>query len=322
MHEYQAVRQKASFLEICHTPELAVEVTLQPIDAFDMDAAIIFSDILIPLQAMGLALEVTDKHGPVFANPLKAPAELARLRPFNPAQQTPFLLSALSTLQPLMHARNKALLGFAGCPWTLATYALEGTSWKTGKATKQWLYGAPDALHALLALLSAQLIDYLCAQLEAGADAVQLFDTWAANIPSPYYEAFVFNYQQQVIEGVKQRHPDAPVILFVKQSRGLWPWLAKTKADVVSVDEWTPLDEARQAMAQGGAPNAILQGNLDSSLLFLEDTACLKNHVTTMLQQGGKQRYIANLGHGVLPQTPRDNVARFVDWVKASEKNH
>jgi uroporphyrinogen decarboxylase len=318
MHEYQAVRQRASFLAICKTPELAVEVTLQPIDAFDMDAAIVFSDILIPLEAMGLALEVTDAKGPVFTNPLRSPEALSRLQRFDPNEATPFLADALRTLQPLMHQRNKALLGFVGCPWTLATYAIEGTSWKTGQATKQWLYAAPEALHQLLGLLTEQLIVYANAQLAAGADAIQLFDTWAAQVPGPYYEAVVFQYQQRLIEGIKAQHPTAPVILFVKQSRGLWPWLVRTHADALSVDEWTPLHEARAHTQAAGADHLVLQGNLDSSLLFVEDTALFDGYVNAMLRQGGHQRYVANLGHGVLPKTPRANVERFVNLVKQS----
>lgn len=312
MWEYQAVREKASFLDICKTPELAIEVTLQPLRAFGLDASIIFSDILIPLEAMGLALEVTDAKGPQFANPVRTEADLNALRRFDPTQETAFLMDALRGMRRELAGTGVTLIGFAGAPWTLASYAMEGTSWKTGRHLKQWLYERPDLLHRLLAQLSETLVNYLCAQVDAGAQVLQLFDTWGSQCPTPYFDAFVLAYQRQVIQAVKARHPEVPVLLFVKQARDLLPRLATTGADGYSIDEWTPLSEARRVLGD----QATLQGNLDSAALFLQDTERLKAMVQQVLQQGGNQRFVFNLGHGILPHTPRENVAAVVDWVK------
>jgi uroporphyrinogen decarboxylase len=314
MHEYQAVRQKHSFLEICKTPEVAVEVTMQPITAFDFDASIIFSDILIPLEAMGLALEFTDAKGPKLPQPIQTEADLARLHSFDPSVETGFLLKALGMMRHELSGTNKALLGFAGAPWTLASYAMEGTSWKTGRHVKQWLYHRPDLLHLLLGQLSTMLIGYLSAQVHAGAQAVQLFDTWASQCPLPYYDEFVMAYQRQVITGFKAIHPTVPILLFVKQSAAVMDRLVPTGADGFSIDEWTPLDVARTRLGNG----VTLQGNLDSAALFIEDDECLKAMTDKVIALGGKQRFIFNLGHGVLPHTPRENVRKVVEWVKAS----
>jgi uroporphyrinogen decarboxylase len=204
-----------------------------------------------------------------------------------------------------------ALIGFAGAPWTLASYAIEGHSWKTGQHTKRFLYDHPEAFHTLMQTISTQLIDYLCMQVEAGAQVLQLFDTWGGVCPSPYYASCVDAYQRHVIEGVKAKHPEVPIILFVKHSRGLFPYLAASPADIISIDDLTPLSEARTLL-----PNKVLQGNLDSSTLFMNDAQRLVAMTENVLREGGDRSFIFNLGHGVLPQTPRENVALVVDTIK------
>ena len=312
MPQYQAVRKRHTFLEICHTPEVAVEVTLQPLQQFGFDASIIFSDILIPLQAMGLELAFTDEKGPQFASPVRHVDDLNRLHGFDPMVDCDFLIKSLQMMRHELKDTGIALIGFAGAPWTLASYALEGCSWKTGRFSKQWLFEQPEALHQLLATITAMVIDYCDAQIQAGAQVIQLFDTWAGNVPTAYYEVFVQTYQAQVIDALKAKHPTVPVIIFVKHSRGLLPTMAKLNADCFSIDELTRLDEARSLLPAG----KVLQGNLDSTALFLTDRAKLQALTEATIAQGGQSHYVFNLGHGVLPQTPVENVALVVDTIK------
>jgi uroporphyrinogen decarboxylase len=318
MHEYQAVRQHYSFLEICKTPEVAVEVTLQPLRAFGFDASIIFSDILIPLQAMGLDLSFSDSHGPAFANPLRTASDVDAFHPADVQDTCRFLAEALTMMRRELTGTGIALIGFAGAPWTLASYALEGKSWKTGQHTKALLLEDPQRLHTILQRITEMLIPYLCMQVDAGAEVLQLFDTWAGLVPTRYYNDFVMQYQNQVIEGVKAKHPHVPIVLFVKNSRGLLDVIGQSPADAISIDDLTSLSDARQAL---GA-SRILQGNLDSSFLFSQNEEALVAEVHRLLEEGGPSHYIFNLGHGVLPKTPRSNVKRVVETIKAWPVHH
>lgn len=311
MHEYQTVRQTHSFMDICKRPEVTVEVTLQPLKAFGFDASIIFSDILIPLEAMGLELHFGDKTGPQFPNPLRHKDDLKRLQVMEPRETCWFLPESLKLMRKELQGTGITLIGFAGAPWTLASYAIEGHSWKTGQHTKRFLYDEPEAFHQLMHTISTQLIDYLCMQVEAGAEVLQLFDTWGGVCPTPYYASCVDAYQRMVIEGVKAKYPHIPIILFVKHSRGLYHYLASSPADCISIDDLTPLDTAR-----GLLPNKVLQGNLDSSCLFMQNQTALVERVHEVLRAGGETQFIFNLGHGILPQTPRENVALVVDTIK------
>jgi len=307
------VRQHYSFLEICKIPEVAVEVTLQPLRAFGFDASIIFSDILIPLEAMGLDLSFTDSHGPAFANPLRTASDVERFQPVDVQESCGFLADALRLMRRELAQTGITLIGFAGAPWTLASYALEGKSWKTGQHTKALLLEDPQRLHTILQRITDMLIPYLCMQVEAGAEVLQLFDTWGGLVPTPYYHDFVMHYQNQVIEGVKAQHPNIPMILFVKNSRGLLPTIASSPADAISIDDLTPLAEARSILGE----SRILQGNLDSSSLFCENESALVAEVHRILAEAGDSHYIFNLGHGVLPKTPRSHVKLVVDTIKA-----
>ncbi len=313
MHEYQAVRQHYSFLDICKTPEVAVEVTLQPLRAFGFDASIIFSDILIPLEAMGLDLSFTDSHGPAFANPLRTVSDVDAFHPADVQETCGFLADALTMMRRELSGTGIALIGFAGAPWTLASYALEGKSWKTGQHTKALLLEDPQRLHTILQRITDMLIPYLCMQVDAGAEVLQLFDTWGGLVPTRYYHDFVMHYQNQVIAGVKAKHPHIPIILFVKNSRGLLDVIGQSPADAISIDDLTSLSDARQIL---GA-SRILQGNLDSSFLFSQNETALVDEVHRLLAEGGDSHYIFNLGHGVLPKTPRSNVKLVVESIKA-----
>jgi uroporphyrinogen decarboxylase len=204
------------------------------------------------------------------------------------------------------------LIGFAGAPWTLASYAIEGRSWKTGHHTKAMLYERPDLLHQILQRITDMLIPYLAMQIEAGAQVIQLFDTWGGLVPTPYLDNFVYAYQEQVIRRLKVLHPTVPVILFMKNSRGCLQHFQSSQADAISIDDLTPITEARTILG----PEKTLQGNLDSSILFCKNQQVIEKETQKILQAGGTDRFIFNLGHGVLPGTPRDHVRHVVDTVK------
>lgn len=311
MSEYQAVRQKVGFLDLCKNPELAAEVSLQPYRAFGMDAVIMFSDILIPPEAMGQEVVFGD-GGPKFPNPLQSASDVDRLIIPDPVEKTGFVMDILRKLRlELSHDPDTALIGFAGAPWTLATYMIEGGGSRHFAKIKGMMYDAPEVLHRLLGKLSETVSLYLNAQIEAGAQAVQLFDTWGGILSAEEYRQFILPYHQQIISNLNRKQ--APVILYVNNSRGLLPLMAEADPDVISIDPLTSITEARQILGSGFA----LQGNLDSVALFSAPDV-LAPKVQSVLREGGNQGYIFNLGHGILPPTPVDNVRLLVKLVKES----
>lgn len=313
MAEYRAIREKVSFLELCKNVDLAAEVSLQPYKAFGMDAVIMFSDILIPPEAMGLHVDFVDK-GPTIGNPIRSESDIDRLPIPDPLEKTGFVMDILGTLRrELADDPETALIGFAGAPWTLATYMIEGGVSRNFTHIKTLMYENPKALHRLMDKLAQTLILYLNAQIEAGAQAVQLFDTWASLLSADQYRRFVLPYHQQVFAGLNREN--TPTILYVNNSRGLLPLMAEAGADVISVDHLTPLSDARELVGERFA----LQGNLDPNALFAQPDV-LEPMIHTMLQEAASAGggYIANLGHGILPQTPVENVRLFVDTVKQS----
>ncbi|MFM7469561.1 MAG: uroporphyrinogen decarboxylase [Vampirovibrionales bacterium] len=319
--EYQAVRQGSDFLTMCKRPELAMEITMQPIRRYGMDGSIVFSDILIPLEAMGMSLQFIESKGPVFQHPIRTPEALKTLRPFVAEEACAFLGETLQGLRESL-PKDTTLLGFAGAPWTLASYAIEGESIKQGRYLKHWVYNYPEALHALLLSLSDMLVDYLSYQVQAGAEALQVFDSWGGMMPPAVYQQFIAPYQTRVIQGVKARHPEVPVLLFVKHSRGLLPSMAMTGADGLSLDELTTLTQADAILSQHPDPQkrqGVLQGNLDPLLLATAERPSLVAEATRAMldtMQALPRAYVANLGHGVLPFTPVENVQAFVETVQ------
>jgi uroporphyrinogen decarboxylase len=309
--EYMAVREKVPFLELCKTPELAIEVSMQPLRRFGMDGVIMFSDILVPVEAMGLPLEFTEK-GPYLPQPVRSATDVKRLGIPDPLEGTGFVMSVLDGLKrELTVYPDVALIGFAGAPWTLASYMVEGGVSRNYTEIKKMMLDEPLLLHDLLDRIARTVILYLNAQIEAGAQVIQLFDTWAGILPETLYRQFVLPYHQQVIEGLNR--DQTPIILYVNGSRGILPLLAQSGADVISVDWLTPLSEAREVLGE----EAVLQGNLDSNALFTRPEV-LKPLVENMVLEGGQKGYIFNLGHGILPKTPVDNVQLLVDTVKSS----
>ena len=312
MSEYQAMRQKYSFLTLCKNVDAAVEVSLQPYKAFGMDAVIMFSDILVIPEAMGLEVVFTESHGPQLPRPVRTEADIDALSAPDPHDKIPFVMQILKQLRrELAGDPDTALIGFSGSPWTLATYMIEGGGSKHHIHIKTLMAENPRALHRLLEMLSRAVALYLNAQIESGAQVVQLFDTWAGQLSRDQYRRFVLPYHRQVIDSL---HRDqTPVILYVNNSAHLLDLMAEANPDVISVDHLTALSDARAKIS----PGIALQGNLDPALLFAKPDT-LQASIESMLAEGGRSGYIANLGHGILPQTPVENVRLFVDTVKKS----
>ncbi len=312
--EYRAIRQKVDFLQLCKNPDLAAEVSLQPYRRFGMDGVIMFSDILIPVEAMGMPLAFTEK-GPHLTHPLRDIADIDRLQIPDPLERTGFVAEIIQRLrQTLASSPEVAVIGFAGAPWTVASYMIEGGVSKHYIQIKRLMVEDPIALHELLGKVADTTTAYLKMQVEAGAQVLQLFDSWGGMLDEAHYQAFVLPYQQQVFAGLKGL--GVPLILYVNHSRGLLPMMMDSGADVLSIDWHTSLLEARRIAGSRFA----LQGNLDPASLFLNPLS-LKPLVLKLLEAGGHQGYIFNLGHGILPDTPIEAAQLIVDTVKAAGKH-
>ena len=314
--EYQAVRQRAgSFMALCKTPELACEVTLQPIQRFALDAAIIFSDILTIPDAMGCKLSFIEGKGPVFANPLQA-ADIHRVA-VPDVERLSYVYEAI-TLTKRALAGSVPLIGFCGSPWTLSAYTVEGGSMPGFPRVMKLLREDPILLHHLLDVLAQSVCAHLNGQIEAGADAVMIFDTWGGLLSTENYEEFSLYYVKQVIAGLsrgKALHP-VPVILFTKGGKNWLPQMAASGCDVLGLDWEVSLYEAREKV---GAKVA-LQGNLDPAVL-LQSPAEIRQAIELVLKSyGGGAGHIFNLGHGITPEVNPEQVGLLVDWVHELSK--
>jgi uroporphyrinogen decarboxylase len=300
--EYREIRAKHSFLTVCKTPDLAFEVSMQPFRRLGVDAIIIFSDILIPAEAMGLPLELGDK-GPHLPDPVRSEADVKKLRIFDPEVETGFLMEALR--RTVKYAGpDVPVLGFAASPWTLACYVVEGRT-KEGFATvKDFLYNEPKVFRELLHRIAQATILYLKGQIQAGVSAVQLFDTWCGELNLRDYTEYVLPALQEVITGLGSA---VPVIYYTKASHHLLPAIVKAGADVLSVDWRIPLSELREL----AGPRVGLQGNLDPAVLFGPQEKIRQSTLEIAAELGGRG-HILNLGHGILPHTAVDNAQLFV----------
>jgi uroporphyrinogen decarboxylase len=300
--EYREIRAQHSFLEVCKTPDLAVEVSLQPFRRLGVDAIIIFSDILIPAEAMGLQLELGDA-GPNLPDPVRTAMDVKKLHVFDPEKETGFLMEALR--RTIKHAGPEVpVLGFAASPWTLACYMVEGRT-KEGFATvKSFLYREPKVFRDLLQKISQATILYLKGQIAAGVSAVQLFDTWCGELNLTDYTEFVLPAVQEIIAGIGG---GVPVIYYTKASHHLLPSIAKAGANVLSVDWRVPLKELR-ALA---GPRVALQGNLDPAVL-LGPREKIRQTTLDIVDELGCVGHILNLGHGILQHTPLENAQLFI----------
>lgn len=316
--EYRRVREQAGdFLTLCKTPELACEVTLQPLERFPLDAAILFSDILTIPDAMGLGLSLVEKQGPVFANPVRDKLAVQQLGVPDPATELRYVTDTIQLAKKELGNRAP-LIGFSGSPWTLATYMVEGSSSRNFSLIKEMLYDQPELLHELLDKLAQSVILYLNAQIEAGADAVMLFDTWGGILTQPAYREFSLQYLQQIVEqlGCEPGDRTVPVILF---SKGIGPMvneLAETGCHAVGLDWTQDIGEVRKAIGD----KVALQGNLDPAVLYASD-AVIRREVGHVLESfGNGNGHVFNLGHGIHPEINPDSVAVMVDAVHELSK--
>ncbi|MCA1590376.1 MAG: uroporphyrinogen decarboxylase [Acidobacteria bacterium] len=305
--EYRAIREKTDFLTLCKTPELASEVTVQPIDLIGVDAAILFSDILVIPEAMGMHLEVVESKGPTFDDPIRAPKDIDRLNTEAVTERLQYVLDAIALTKEKLAGRVP-LIGFAGAPWTLATYMVEEKGSKNFDQIKRFIYTEPAAAHRLLEVLSDAVVVYLNAKIAAGCDAVQIFDTWAG-ILSPWdLEEFSLRYIAYICDRLETN--GAPVIVFAKGVRGTGK-LAGMKCDVLGVD-WT--QDIADVKRQAGTKS--VQGNLDPCIL-LSSKEKIRAETEGILQgYGPVPGHVFNLGHGILPMTPPENAKFLVDCVR------
>ena len=303
--EYRAIREKVSFLELCKTPELAAEVTMQPLNILGVDAAILFSDILIPVEAMGMPLDFDP--GPKLEFTIRNQADVERLKKPDPEEDMPFVLETIRILANELDGRVP-LIGFSGAPFTMASYMIEGGSSSNFLKLKSLMFQEPKTWHMLMEKVSDTLITYLQAQKKAGALALQLFDSWGGILSPRDYKEFALPYSQKVIEAIND--VDVEIIHFVQGNPALLPLVASAGSDVVGVDWRIEIDEARSLVNDDQA----VQGNLDPCALFLPPDK-IEERARDILHRAGTKRHIFNLGHGILPSTPVEHAKALVEAV-------
>ncbi len=302
--EYRAVRERVDFLTLCKTPQLATDVSLQPLARFGMDACIMFSDILILAEAMGASVAFTEA-GPVVSQPVRSMEQVDQLRIPDPAVDLSFALETLRRLRAALD-NKAALIGFCGAPFTLAAYLVEGRGSKNFSLVKQLLYEQPATAHALLAKIAGATAEYVAAQINAGAQAVQVFDTWAGELSPDDYERFALPYQKLVVDRISSCA--VPAILFVNGCAGVLDLMLRSGAKVLSIDWRIRLDAVRARAGSGVA----LQGNVDPAVL-LSTPSAVSAAAREALRAAGSTGHILNLGHGILPHTPIECAQAFVD---------
>ena len=315
LSEYRAIRKQAgSFLNLCHNPELSAEVTIQPIDILGVDAAILFSDILVLPNEMGMDLEFVTQKGPVIHNPVTSLKDIAALDE-NAANKLTYTYETIKLVREKLPT-DKALIGFAGAPWTVATYMIEGSGSKNYFNSKKMLYSDPQTLHKLLEVLTKSTHDYLENQIKAGVNAVMLFDSWASMIEPARYIDFSFSYMLQIAESLKSKYPHIPVILFPKGVGASLETIANLNGnfDVFGVDWSTPITLAKKHLS----PRYVLQGNVEPFRLYNQEAsaACVRS----VHERMDGAHHIFNLGHGITPDVPVENVKYFVDQVHQVSK--
>ncbi|HKO97661.1 MAG TPA: uroporphyrinogen decarboxylase [Pyrinomonadaceae bacterium] len=309
MPEYREVRNRVGFLELCKTPSLAAEVTVTAAERLGVDAAIIFADILLILEPMGLDLEFTKSDGPVIHNPVRSAREVDSLREVNDVDALDFVLEAIRQTRTALRP-DLPLIGFSGAPFTLASYMVEGGSSKNYVHTKSMMYNDAGAWHEMMSLISRALVKYLNAQIEAGAQAVQLFDSWVGALNPEDYRNFVLPHTRNVIKAIK---PDTPVIYFGTGTSTLLDLMRDAGANVIGLDWRVPLSEGWRRLGH----DVAVMGNLDPVALFANQKELLRRTDAIIKQAEGRPGHIFNLGHGILPGTPVENVIAVVDYVHA-----
>ena len=308
MAEYRALRERYSLLDLCRTPDLATEVTLQPIRRIEVDAAIVFSDLLLPLEPMGVRFDFIKGEGPTIENPLRSEGDLNRIRRFEPREALAPVLAAIRQIKGELAGRVP-LIGFAGAPFTLASYAIEGGHSNNFAHTKALMYGSPASWHRLCDLLAEMSAEYLVAQIEAGVDAVQLFDSWVGALNADDYREFILPHTRKIFDRLSA-YP-VPTIHFGVGTSAILDQLRDAGGDVIGADWRIPLDEAWRRIG----PDRAIQGNLDPTVLLAPLARILAATDDVLTRAEGRPGHIFNLGHGILPMTPLEHVQAVARYV-------
>ncbi|MFP4578578.1 MAG: uroporphyrinogen decarboxylase [Coleofasciculus sp.] len=310
MKAYRDLRDKyPSFRERSEIPEIAIEISLQPWKAFRPDGVILFSDILTPLPGLGIPFDIVESKGPIIDPPIRSQAQIDGLHPLELEKLT-FVGEILQALRQEV-GNEAAVLGFVGAPWTLAAYAIEGKSSKNYSIIKGMAFSQPAMLHEFLGKIADAIAVYVRYQIDNGAQVVQLFDSWAGQLSPQDYDTFALPYQQRVVEQVKATHPDTPLILYISGSAGILERMGKSGVDIISVDWTVDMAEARQRLGY----HQNVQGNMDPGVLF-GSQEFIRDRILDTIRKAGNRGHIFNLGHGVLPGTPEDNVRFFFETAK------
>ena len=312
MAEYRALRERHSLLEICRTPDLATEVTLQPIRRIEVDAAILFSDLLLPLEPMGLPFDFIKGEGPQIEKPIESPADIERLKTFEPREALSHVLEAIGLIQRELAGRIP-LIGFAGAPFTLASYAIEGGHSNNFARTKSLMYGHPEAWHSLCGKFATVVADYMVAQVEAGVDVVQIFDSWVGTLSPADYREFALPHTQKIFQAIAGR---VPTIHFGTGTATMLGELREAGGDVIGVDWRIPIDTAWQRIGHDRA----VQGNLDPTVLLGPSHRMFSQTDDILARVAGRPGHIFNLGHGILPSTPVEHVQMLAQYVHSSSR--
>jgi uroporphyrinogen decarboxylase len=273
-----------------------------------------FSDILTPLPGIGIDFDIVESKGPFFENPIRTQEQVDNLHPLDAEVSLPFIKTILQSLRAEV-GNKSTVLGFVGAPWTLAAYAIEGKSSKNYSIIKGMAFSDSTVLHNFLSKIADAIADYVCYQIDCGAQVVQLFDSWAGQLSPQDYDVFALPYQQQVVRKVKQTHPDTPLILYISGSAGVLERMGKSGVDIVSVDWSVDMADAKQRLD----PEMKVQGNIDPGILFGSQTI-IRDRILDTIRKAGNKGHILNLGHGVLVGTPEDNVRFFFETAKQADR--
>jgi uroporphyrinogen decarboxylase len=311
MKAYRDLRDKyPSFRDRSEIPEVAIEVSLQPWRAFGPDGVILFSDIVTPLPGLGIEMDIAEGKGPIIHSPIRNQAQIDLLHLLEPETSLPFIKTILQALRQEV-GNQSTVLGFVGAPWTLAAYVVEGKGSKTYAIIKKMAFTDPTILHNLLDKLAEAIATYIRYQIDCGAQVVQMFDSWAGQLSPQDYDTFALPYQQKVFQQVKATHPDTPLILLVSGSAGVLERMNQSGADILTIDWSVDMADARTRLGE----QVKVQGNLDPGVLF-GSQQFIRERIIDTVRKAGNGGHILNLGHGVLPETPEENVAFFFETAK------
>ena len=306
--EYRKIRERHTLMDVCRQPELCAEVTMQPVRRLGVDAAVMFADIMLPLIGIGVGVELVDNVGPVVANPVTRLEDLEALRPIEPEEDVPFVMEAVRILKREMGDKTP-LIGFCGAPFTLASYLIEGKPTREFSRTKAMMYTAPEVWHSLMERLTVIMTRYLHAKVDAGVDALQLFDSWVGALGPRDYAEYVEPYSRRIVGDLRQR--GLPFIHFGTNTATLLDRMKGDGGTTIGVDWRIPLDVAWERLGY----DLGIQGILDAAVMYGPDVFWQERALEVLRQAGGRPGHIFNLGHGVLPDLPLDNVTRLVDFV-------